>query len=480
MTRTAVPAPDRPTTAAPALAALVDGDPSTALMLDVALLRPHPANPRRDLGDLTELADSIRAHGVRQNLLVVPAPDEPGAYRLVIGHRRTAAARLAEVPRLPAVVDAALTEAEQLELMLLENIQRSDLSAVEEADAYQGLLDLGLDEAAIAKATGRSPKTVKARLRLRSLPAPAQEKVHTHQATLEDASKLLEFAEHPDVLAELTEQLGSRDFAHHAQIASNEISRAKAHAAVLEQLAAAGVRVVEPGEYGRPPVGVTPLSNLTSNAKASYSKPGKPIDPDQHISCPGAVAWISVYGIPQPVHGCKDPMKHGHHDRYGDAARGSSTLTGPMTDEQKADRARLIANNKAAVAAETVRRQWLTDFLRASRMPADAAQYAARLIRPGVYPENHEREIADLLLYGTKVISELDRAADTVLSPDRAIRHLVALAAARVEAGMPKDYWRAPKHADRTAHLRQLEAWGYPLAGVEREYLDAAAQKTAA
>lgn len=476
MTRTPVPAPDQPATSTAALAAIT-GPSGIPVAIDIDLLRPHPANPRRDLGDLTELADSIRAHGVRQNLLVVPNPDEPGAYRVVIGHRRTAAARLADKASLLAVVDDTLTPAEQLELMLLENIQRSDLSAVEEADAYQGLLDLGLDEAAIANRTGRSRATVKARLRLRSLPAPAQEKVHTHQATLDDASKLLEFTEHPDVLADLTEQLGSRDFAHLAQRASNEISRAKAEAVVREQLAAAGVKVLDREGYNLP-AGVKALDSLTNSANAGYGK-GKAIDPEKHATCPGHVAWITPYAIPEPVYGCKDWKKHGHHDRYDYGGHDSGSRSGPMTDDEKAERARLIANNKAAIAAETVRRAWLNDFLSSMRMPADAVQYVARLVRPGTSVDYRESTIVDELLYRDKAVSTRDRAADLALSGDRALRHLVALAAGRVEASMVKDYWRS-QDADRVTHLQQLAAWGYPLADVEQEYLDAAAARTAA
>ena len=101
------------------------------------LIDPHPHNPRRQLGDLTELADSIRAQGVRQNLLVVPSDLQGDGtwarYTAVIGHRRLAAAKLAGLTEVPAVVDEGLSPADQLELMLVENVQRSDLSPEEEA-----------------------------------------------------------------------------------------------------------------------------------------------------------------------------------------------------------------------------------------------------------------------------------------------------------------------------------------------------------
>lgn len=136
----------------------------TSPLIQLEHLHPHPHNPRRDLGDLTELADSIRAHGIRQDLLVVPNPDAlQGGWRIVIGHRRHAAAALAGADTVPVRVDTGLDEVGQRELMLVENLP------VEEADAYQGLLDLGVSQAAIAKQTGRAIATVRSRLKIRTL-----------------------------------------------------------------------------------------------------------------------------------------------------------------------------------------------------------------------------------------------------------------------------------------------------------------------
>lgn len=209
--RRGVPAPQAGT-ASPAIDALTGGDAPRIVLIPLDRLRAHPQNPRRDVGDVTELADSIRSHGVRQNLLVVPGPDYPGTYRLVIGHRRTAAARTVRtVTALPAVIDEDLSPAGQLELMLLENLQRTDLTPIEEADGYQGLLDLGHSEKVIAERLGRSRSTVKSRLRLRSLPEIAREAVHAHTATLEDAAAVVEIDD-PTAREALAEQLGTKNF----------------------------------------------------------------------------------------------------------------------------------------------------------------------------------------------------------------------------------------------------------------------------
>lgn len=170
---------------------------------------PHPNNPRRDLGDLTELADSIRAHGVLQPLVVVPHDHR---YRVVIGHRRLAAASMAGLTEVPTV-EQLLTEREQVQLMLVENVQRDDLTAIEEAAGYQQLLDMGLKVTMIAKQTGRARKTIDARLQLLGLPDVAQERVHARQLSLEDAAAMHEFADDPDAVAALLKYAGTSNWA---------------------------------------------------------------------------------------------------------------------------------------------------------------------------------------------------------------------------------------------------------------------------
>lgn len=245
--RTSVPAPDVTSSASPGLDALTGAGPGWA-MLPLELLDPHPANPRRDLGDRSELVESIRAHGVRQNLLVVPHPTEPGRYLIVIGHRRCAGAREAGLTHVPAVVDTTLDEAAQRELMLLENIQRSDLTPVEEADGYQGLLDLGVDVDQIATRTGRSVTTVRSRLRLVSLPEPARAAVHEHRATLEDAAALADLDE--ETQAALAEHLGTRNFAVELERARRFTARRQKMAPLLDRLAAVGALELAEGDLG--------------------------------------------------------------------------------------------------------------------------------------------------------------------------------------------------------------------------------------
>lgn len=234
--RTPVPAPE----VTPASVDVISAPTAVVVQVPVDLLDDHPLNPRRDVGDLAELVDSIRVHGIRQNLLITPNHGVVDRYWLVIGHRRAAAARLCGIDTVPAAVDNTLTEAAALELMLLENLQRTDLTPVEEADGYQGLLDLGLDVTRIANHTGRSRKTVESRLQLVGLPEAARTAVHEHRATLEDAAKLDQFKDDPKIQADLAEQLGRKDFDYLISDARRKRREEVALKSLVDALTAAG------------------------------------------------------------------------------------------------------------------------------------------------------------------------------------------------------------------------------------------------
>ena len=132
-------------------------------------LEPHPDNPRKELGDLTELTDSIRAMGIMQNLTVVPLDDQWEKLRIVIGHRRAAAAKLAGLTEVPCVVIEDMSEQEQVATMLLENIQRSDLTITEQAEGFQMMIDMGNSVAEVSKKTGFGETTIRHRVKLLEL-----------------------------------------------------------------------------------------------------------------------------------------------------------------------------------------------------------------------------------------------------------------------------------------------------------------------
>lgn len=139
-------------------------------------IHPHPDNPRKDLGDLTELAESIKKNGIMQNLTVIPKEGEPGEYITIIGHRRSAAAKLAGVTEAPCRVVEGMTDKEQMSTMLEENMQRNDLTIWEQAQGFQMMLDLGETEDTIAEKTGFSKKTIRHRLNIAKLDSKEERK----------------------------------------------------------------------------------------------------------------------------------------------------------------------------------------------------------------------------------------------------------------------------------------------------------------
>ena len=140
--------------------------------LPIAAIQPNPDQPRNqiDPASLEELAASIREHGVLQPIIV--RRDSEAGYVLIAGERRWRAAQIAGLSDIPAMVTDLASDA-QLAVALVENVQREDLSPLEEAHAYARLIDkAGLTQARVAQRVGKSRVTVTNALRLLQLPAP--------------------------------------------------------------------------------------------------------------------------------------------------------------------------------------------------------------------------------------------------------------------------------------------------------------------
>lgn len=178
--------------------------------IEIDRLLPHPQNPRKNLGDLSELADSIKKNGILQNLTVVKADEDK--YTVIIGHRRCAAAKLAGLTELPCVV-AEMDEAKQIETMLCENVQRSELTYVEQAEGFQLLLDMGFSVPDVAEKTGFSESTVRRRTSLISMGLDRDKlvKSQSRNISLEDYAKLQNIEDVKE-RNELLESLGTNNF----------------------------------------------------------------------------------------------------------------------------------------------------------------------------------------------------------------------------------------------------------------------------
>lgn len=164
----------------------------TMEQIPIKMLRPHPDNPRKDLGDLSELAESIKNRGVMQNLTVIPHYElcKIAYYTILIGHRRCAAAKLAGLKTLPCTVVTRMSKKEQIATMLLENMQRSDLTPLEQAEGFQLMIDLGEGLKDIEKKTGFSSTTIWHRIKLLELDKEELRKAQEREVKITDYAKL--------------------------------------------------------------------------------------------------------------------------------------------------------------------------------------------------------------------------------------------------------------------------------------------------
>ena len=182
-------------------------------MVALAEIQPNPAQPRVHFeeGALAELAASIREHGIIQPLIVTKSPDgangTSGRYWLIAGERRWRAAQLAEQAEVPVLVREA-TPQQRLELALIENIQRADLNPLEEAAAYQALIDdFGLIQQEVAERVGKSRSAVTNTIRLLQLPPAAQAALSEQAISAGHARALLSLAPNNVAILETLEEI---------------------------------------------------------------------------------------------------------------------------------------------------------------------------------------------------------------------------------------------------------------------------------
>lgn len=180
----------------------IEGNGLRSVSIDVIDVNPYQPRTTIDPGALDELAQSIRAHGVVQPLLVV-AGQEPGTFLLIAGERRWRAAQRAGLDAVPVVV-MDLAPQQMLEIALVENIVRADLSPLEEAHAYRRLAeDFGLTQAQIAERVGRSRVTITNTMRLLAAPDQVQDAIAAGQITEGHARALLGLTNATDQIAAL-------------------------------------------------------------------------------------------------------------------------------------------------------------------------------------------------------------------------------------------------------------------------------------
>lgn len=238
--------------------------------ISVDRLIPHPDNPRKDLGDLSELTDSIIANGVMQNLTVVPSINNTddynrmvdmeekvsaayrnhainqaftGNYTIVIGHRRHAAAVPAGVKELPCVV-VDMDYPTQIATMMTENLQRVDLTVYEQAQGFKQLsMDFGMSVEKIAEKTGFSTSTVRRRLKMAELNQDTLKSVSGRQINLADFERL-DKIEDEKLRDEALKEIGTANFNNKVAYAEQELAKRKRKAELRQMCLDAGLKEI--------------------------------------------------------------------------------------------------------------------------------------------------------------------------------------------------------------------------------------------
>jgi ParB family chromosome partitioning protein len=490
------PSPDRPGSEPPQEAAdesrsvspsggREDGAPDlTRPAIAVTLLTAHPGNVRRDLGLSPEFVASVKENGILVPLRVTTGAD--GAYRVIDGHRRLAAAvqaGLAEVP-VDLAGDRAGDEPGQFLDMWVSHRHRNPLAPLEEADALFAARQTGATKARIRKATGLKPPQITAALAAATLSSETRASVQAlpRELTLEDLAVLAEFEGDPaavDQLLTAARWHGTLD--HHAERLRQEREEQAEHARLCRELEEAGVTVTD----ALPPGG---------QLLAGLCHEGEELTPESHAGCPGRGAFFRSYDLTAPVYYCADPAAHGHVSRHsepaaGPGSEGTAGVAGPAgsLEPGPSDAARrlVIQGNKAWKAAGQVRKRWLAGQLFARRTaPREVAQFVAMQLltmpdplRSGLAGAPSRPLFAEIT---GKTATAWEEACGTVAAGRLPLLMLAPIATAYEQAmteGEGKNTWRADRYSpcprrEAGRYLAFLASVGYQLSGIEQAIID--------
>lgn len=431
------------------VAQIVHLDPRTLVVED---------NIRHDVTLSKRFIASVRLHGV-----IVPIfahPDSEGNIVVRGGQRRTLAAREAGTPTIPAyVVNADDEKTVRIIEQMIANDHREGLTDADRAAAWRQLSLEGMSATAIAKQTGAKRDEVKAGLAVAGHDI-ATAAVAEYDLTLDQAAVLIEFEDDPDALKELRRvaKANPSAFDHQAQRLLDDKATREEIAALRADYEAQGFTVVDwPGWDETDTLFLRDLQDAEGNQ----------LTEDNYAGRPGhAVAIGERWGTVSVGHVVVDWKAHGLR-KIGTSG---AVTGGKMTEQEKAARRELIANNKAWISAEKVRREWLSEMLGRKRLPADALAFAAVTLASETTEVARATQdghpLAETLLgyenaYGNRPLAVLVKNI-----PTKAGHVIAAIAVAALEAATSKNTWRYPDRAARR-YFHQLAAWGYMLSEVE-------------
>ncbi len=430
-------------------------------------LRPAEDNFDRHEGDVSELAETIKTVGVLEPLIVVA---RNGSFDIVAGSRRYAAAKLAGEKAVPAIVREQLDERTLREIRLIENLQRQDLAALEEAESYKGLIDLGFTQTELAARVGRSQGHISKRLALLELPEKAKNKLHSGGITVAEAVELTKLVKpgiiSPRYLEEAVNdiQSGGYDAADAVRHQLRERTRDDKAAQAKRELKDKGVAIVAWPKHGswwsrkeRP---------LKGGHYGIHHDP-VPLTAAEHANEPCHAATVDSVGVVHYL--CTKPSRH------KTKGRGKAQAT----EKERAARSERRTHLAELRAANEDRNEFIKKLLQrkvaradalemlvfsiAAKEAGDSLYYRAAELAcswlgiklPAAKPYSYESSQA-----AVKLAAFADRSDDDVA------RVGLAMALAFVEEEIGRDYWEA---GDRlNGHFNFLENKGYDRTRAER------------
>jgi ParB family chromosome partitioning protein len=405
------------------------------------------------------LVASIREYGVLEP--VVCRRNEGGSVSVRMGQRRVLAAREAGRDTVPAyIVEGDDTTVTRLVEQFAENEHRAGLSEPERAAVFQQLAFEGLSVPQIAKQTGVKKAQVEAGIKVAE--SEFAEKIAAkHEVTLDQAAALIEFegdTEAVDRLVQYAED-SPEQFAHELQRQRDSRARAEVVAAEQQRLTEAGFTILDERPYYEDKEHIAIRDLLTAE--------GEPVTVERLTEVEGKFAHVRSYfgGEVEVAYYVTNPKEYGFRKNTARAA-------GPMTDEQKAERRNLIANNKAWDSAEVVRREWLATLLSRKTLPKDAAAFVATGLT------QHRVDVSSALAAGNSfagVLLGLEKPEGWGPSPldgyaEQTGKHAhvtLAVVLAAMELALGRHTWRNPDNR-AARYLIQISAWGYGLSEVEQ------------
>ncbi|GAP61418.1 probable chromosome-partitioning protein ParB [Arthrobacter sp. Hiyo1] len=436
--------------AAPTLEML---DPTT-LTVDI--------NVRKDAALTADFIASIKEHGVMEP--VIAHRKEDGTVHVLMGQRRTLGAIEAKRNEIPVMIISSPEEAERIVTQVVENIQRAELTEADEADAYHQLSLIGVSAAAIAKKTGRRKTTVESALKAKASEAGAAALGKGY--TIEEALILAEFESDEEATAELESVIMDEpdQLFHVAQQLRDDRERAAALAAFTAELEAAGTTIVEAPGYNEDNETLRVSSLNRADGERATEEDGNAVYihtnyNGEHSTIPVIIGWKEL-GF---------ALRHSYHSS-------SSANKGPMTDEQKAERKTLIANNKAMESGTTVRREFVKNLLAKKQAPKGWQYFTVHAIThhsetASGYDGEVAAEMVSAKIEGEKTWAWNPLRTHVAKSTTRPEFSLIALVCAGYEKTIAKDSWRSPSQTHRD-YLNQLVLWGYTPSEVENLIID--------